>query len=148
MPAFRVGEQRIAQRHAVLGGADDLDQLMLGDGVAGFAAENVVEARLGTALVAQPQKVLQGIGDPPAGEEVDRDVELVLGRHVGRIAVPFENPLVDRIDLLDERDLELEAGRGHRRADRLAELGDDHLLDLAHRVECARQRSARSPRPR
>ena len=34
----RVGHEGVAQRHAILGGADDLDQLMLGDGVAGLAA--------------------------------------------------------------------------------------------------------------
>ncbi len=135
----------VAQRHAVLGGADDLDQLVLGDGVAGLAAEDVVQAGLGAAFVAQPQEVLQGIGDAPAREEVDRDVELVLGRHVRRTAVPLENALVDRIDLLDEGHLDLEAGGGHGIADRLAELGDDHLLDLAHRVEracsdCGQQR--------
>ena len=59
--AFRLGQQRIAQRHAILGGADDLDQLMLGDSVAGFAAQNIVEAGLGAAFIAQPQEVLQRI---------------------------------------------------------------------------------------
>ena len=107
---------------------------MLGDGVAGLAAENVVQPGLGAALVVQPQEILQRVGDPPASIHIDRDVKLVLGRHVRRTAVPFENPLVDRVDLLDERQLELQTGGRDRLTDRLAELGDDRLLDLAHRV--------------
>ena len=99
---FRVGQEGVAKRHAILGGADDLDQLMLGDGISGLAPQDVVQAGLSTAFIAQSQEVLEGLGDPPAGEEIDRDVELVLGRHVRRVAVPLENPLVDRIDVLDE----------------------------------------------
>jgi hypothetical protein len=143
---LRAGQEGVAQRHAVLGGADDLDQLVLGDRVAGLAAEDVVEAGLRTALVAQPQEVLQRIGDPPAREEVDRDVELVLGRHVRRAAVPLQHPLVDRIDVLDEGQLELQAGGRDRLADGLAELGDDHLLDLAHGIERADATRFRCPR--
>ena len=37
--------------------------------------------------------------------------------------------------LLDERHLDVQAGVGARRADRLAELGDDDLLGLVERVE-------------
>jgi hypothetical protein len=43
----------------------------------------------------QPKKILERIDNSPAGEEVDRNVELVLGWHIGRIAVPLENTLVD-----------------------------------------------------
>ena len=121
---------------------------MLGDRVTGLAAENIVQAGLGTAFIAQAQEVLQRIGNPPAGEEVDRDVKLVLGGHIRRIAVPLENPLVDRIDLLDEGHLDLQTGSGHRIADRLAELGDDHLLDFAHRIDRThRDEYARCPEP-
>jgi hypothetical protein len=49
-------------------GADDLDQLMLGNGVSGLAAQNIVQAGLGTALVVQSQKVLKRFYNPPAGE--------------------------------------------------------------------------------
>src|SRR5215212_124216 len=96
---------------------------MLGNGVTSFAAKDIIQAGLSTAFVPQAEKVLERIGDTPAGEEVDRDVELVFGRHIGRIAVPLENPIVDRIDVLDERYLDLQAGGRHRSADRLAELG-------------------------
>jgi ribosomal protein L35 len=123
------------KRHAILGRADDLDQLVLGDRIAGLAAQDVVEARLGTAFVAQSQEILQWIGNPPAGEEIDRDVELVLGRHVRGTAVPLEHPFVDRIDLLDKGHLDLQTGGGHGFTDRLAELGDDHLLDFADRID-------------
>jgi hypothetical protein len=34
----RVGHEGVVQRHAILSGADDLDQLVLGDGVTGLAA--------------------------------------------------------------------------------------------------------------
>jgi hypothetical protein len=83
----------------------------------------------------QAQKVLERICNPPAGEEVDRDVELVLGWHIGRIAVPLQNSLVDKVDILDEGDLDLQTGPSHRSADRLAELSDNRLLDFAHRID-------------
>src|SRR5215212_3977543 len=112
---------------------------MLGNGVTSFAAKNIVQAGLSTTFVTQAEKVLERIRDTPAGEEVDRDVELVFGRHIGRIAVPLENPIVDRIDVLNERYLDLQAGGRHGTADRLAELGYNHLLDFADRVERARR---------
>jgi hypothetical protein len=80
---------------------------VFGDRVAGLAAEDVVESRLGAALVAQAEVILQWIGDAPAGKQIDRDLELVLGRPVRRAAVPLQDPLLDRVDLLDERHLEL-----------------------------------------
>jgi hypothetical protein len=43
--------------------------------------------------------------------------------------------LVDPVDVLNEGQLQLETSLGDRRADRLAELGDDGLLDLADRVD-------------
>ena len=74
---------------------------------------------MSTASIVQPQKVLERIHNAPAGEEVDRDVELVLGWHIGRIAVPLENPLVDQVNLLDEGHLDLQTGDGDGIADRL-----------------------------
>src|SRR5258706_6081461 len=91
------------------------------------------------SVVGEPQKVLERIGNPPAGEEVDRDVELVLGWHIGRIAVPFENSLVDQVDVLDEGYLDLQTGSSDRSADRLAELGDNRLLDFAHCINRTHQ---------
>jgi hypothetical protein len=87
----------------------------------------------------QPQKVLERIYNPPAGEDVDRDVELIFGWHIGRIAVPLENSLVDQVDILDEGHLELQSGGSHGSADRLAKLGDNRLLDLAHRINRTHQ---------
>ena len=113
---------------------------MLGDSVAGLAAQDIVEAGLSTAFVVQPQEVLERIHNPPAGEQVDRDVELVLGWHIGRTAVPFENALVDEVDVLDEGHLDFQTGGRHRIADRPAELGDDRLLDFAHRIDRAHRK--------
>ena len=45
--------------------------------------------RLRAALVAESQEVLERIGDPPPGEEIHRNIELVLGRHIRRIAIPL-----------------------------------------------------------
>src|SRR5256885_13222401 len=98
---------------------------MLGDGVTGLTAQNIVEARLSTAFIVQPQKILERIYNPPAGEEVDRDVKLVLGRHVGRVSIPLENPFVHQVDVLDKGYLELETGGSHRSANRLPELGNN-----------------------
>src|SRR6202011_967678 len=97
------------------------------------------QAGLSTAFIVQPQKVLERIHNPPAGEEVNGDVELVLGRHIGWIAVPLENSLLDQVDVLDEGYLDLETGGSDRSADRLAELGDNRLLDFAHRVNRTHQ---------
>jgi len=49
---------------------------VLGDGVPRLATEDIIEARLGAALVAQAQKVLQRIDDLPAREEIDGDCPL------------------------------------------------------------------------
>src|SRR5882757_7818304 len=105
---------------------------MFGDRVAGLAAENVVQAGLGTAFIVQAQEGLEGIDNPPAREQVDRDVKLVLGWHIGRIAVPLKNPLVEQVDVLNEGNLELQAGARHGITDRFAELRDNRLLDFAH----------------
>ena len=112
---------------------------MLGDRVAGLAAQNVVEARLRTAFIAQPKEILEWIRNPPPREQIDGYVELVLGGHIRRGAVPLENPLVDRVDVLDEGHLELQPGRSHRFTDGFAELGDDHLLDFVHGIDRARR---------
>src|SRR5206468_6148344 len=100
-------DQSIAQGHTIFGGANDLDKFVLRDSVTRLAAKNVVQSGLGAAFITQPNEVLEGIRNPPAGEEVDRNIEFVLGRHVRRTTVPFENSIVDWIDVLDERRLEL-----------------------------------------
>src|SRR6185437_796855 len=94
---------------------------------------------LSTALVVQPKEVLERINNPPAGEEVDRNVELILGWHIGRIAVPLENTLVDKVDVLDEGNLELQTSVRHGSADWPTELRDNRLLDFAHRINRTHQ---------
>jgi len=86
---------------------------MLGDRISGLAAQDVVQAGLSAAFIAQTEKVLEGIRDPPAGEEVDRDVELVRGRHVRWVAIPLENALVDRIDAVLDGPCGLDEVKAH-----------------------------------
>ena len=85
------------QRDPAFRSPDNLYQLVFCDGIAGFAAENIVQTGLRAALIAQPQEILQRVGDFPAGEQIDGNVELVLSGHVGRIAIPLKNPAVDRV---------------------------------------------------
>ena len=123
-----LGEIGIDFDGALFGGADDLDELVFGDGVARFGAENVVETGLGAALVAEFLKEQERIDDGPAGVGVDDDVGLVLRRHLGGASVPFEDAAVEGVDLVEEGDLELESGSGHRIPDQFAELGHDDLF--------------------
>ena len=89
--------------------AHQFDEVVPGDGVARLAVEDVVEPRLGAALVAQPLEEPQRIDDAPARVGVDPDEPLVLRRNLVGIAVPFEEPLVEVVGLLDERQLEVQA---------------------------------------
>ncbi len=110
---------------------------MLGDGRPGLAVEDVVEAGLGAAFVAQPLEEEQRIDDPPPGVGVDIEESFVFGRHLVGRAVPLEEPFVEEIGFLQERDLDFEA-RGHDRvAHRSAELGNDDLFGLVDDVERA-----------
>ena len=58
----------------------------------------------------------------------------LVGISVG-IPAPLEPPLLERVDLLDERHLDVEARFREGLADRLAELRDDDLLGLADGVQ-------------
>ena len=108
-------------------------------GCAGLAAQDVLESGLGAAFVPQAQEVLHGIGDAPAGKGIDLDVGLVLGGHFHHRAIPAHVPLVNAIDLLHERHLEVQPGLRDRIAHRTTELGQDGLLGLADRVESLTQ---------
>jgi hypothetical protein len=118
-----------------IGGPDDLHQRVVGHGVAGLAVEDVVQPALGSALVAQPLEEEQRVGDPPAGHGVDEDEALVAGGQLVGLAVPLEEALVEAVDLLDEGELEVQARLVDGVADRLTELGDDHLLGLVDHVD-------------
>jgi hypothetical protein len=56
-----------------------------------------------------------------------------------QIAIPLENTLVDRIDLLDKGHLDLQTSGSDGSTDRLAELGDNRLLDFAHHINRTHQ---------
>ena len=123
-------------------GPDHLDEVVLGDHVAGLAVEDVVEPGLSTLLRAQPLEVLERVGDPPARISVDVDEPLVTRRHLIRVAIPFQEALVEVVGYLDEGFLELQSGFGDRLAFRLTELGDHDLLGLVddvHAAGCAQQ---------
>ena len=124
-------------RLTILGRADHFDQLVFGDGITDFAAENIVQSRLGTPLVSQTQEVLFGILDSPPAKGVDDNVRLVFGRHFVGTAIPFQDAFLDPVDFLDKRYLESQARLGHRLSDRLTELGDDHLFGFGHGVGSA-----------
>ena len=108
---------------------------MLGNDVAGFAIEDVVEPGLGPLFASQALEVQERIGDPPAGVGVDMDEPLVPGRHFVRVAIPFQEALVEVVGLPDEGDLEVQPGCGDRITLRVSELRDDHLVRLADDVE-------------
>jgi hypothetical protein len=55
------------------------------------------------------------------------------------IAVPFQNPAIDPVDVLNEGQLELEASRRDGRSDWLAELRYDGLLDFSDSVDGGRR---------
>ena len=103
--------------------AHHLDQVEGGDGVAGLAVHDVVEAALGAALVAHGLVEAQRVGDPPAGVGVDPDVLLVPGRDLGGVAVVLEPALVEAVDVLDERHLQVQAGRLDEAAHRACRTG-------------------------
>ena len=125
-------------------GADDLDQVERGHGVAGLAVDDVVEAALAAALVVHRLVEAQRVGDPPAGVGVDPDVLLVLGRDLVGVAVVLQPALVEAVHDLDERELEVQARGADEPADGAAELREDRLLGLAQR--CRRTRAARRAR--
>ena len=137
MPTGPGLETLVVHRFPVLVRAHDFDQVVLGNGIAGFAAQDVLEARLRAAFIFQTHEIGLGIVDPPARKGIDVNVGLVPGRDRDRLAVPFQEPLIDSIHLLDEGQLEMQSRVRDRLAHRFAELGHDHLLGLVHRVEAA-----------
>src|SRR5436190_18693721 len=100
---------------------------MCGNCSAGFAAENIVEARERAPLVIEPIVVEHRIADSPPGKTIDDNVELVLRWTFGRRPVPGEDAFVEPLHLVDERQLNLQPRRGDATND-FAESRDDHRL--------------------
>ena len=128
--------QRIG--HLPVGAADDLGQVVRGDRVAGRAADELLDARLGVVHRPQGPHELGGVGDPPGGPDGDLDLLAVGGGHVHQLlrlmrAVPDLERLGQPEDLLDQGQLEVESRLGPA-GDRLAELQEHGQLALAHRV--------------
>ena len=112
---------------------------MLGDGVARFAAQDVFEARLSAALIVQAHEINLGIIDAPAREGIDVDVSLVPGRNSHGQSIPFQEALIDAVNLLDEGQLEMQAGFGDWIALRFPKLSYNHLFNLVDGIEGAEQ---------
>ena len=123
-----------------VGGAHDLDQIVIGDGVAGLPVENIVEAALSAALVTKALEEQQGVGNAPSSIGVNVDEPLVLGGYLIGLTVPLEEAFFEEVRLLDEGGLDLEAGRHDGLTDRFAELCDDDLLCLIDDEEGATDR--------
>jgi hypothetical protein len=122
-------------RELAVAAAHHLDQVVVGDHVAGLTIEDVVEPGLRSLLAAQPLVVLEWIGDPPASVGVDVDEPLVPSRHLIGVTIPFQEAVVKVSGLLNEGELELQSRCDDRFASRLPELEDHHLLGLADDVE-------------
>src|SRR5438034_6118763 len=88
---------------------NDFHKIMRGDGGAGLAAEDVIEARKRAALVIEPIVVEEWVADPPPGEAIDNDVELILGRAFSRWPVPGQDAFIEAVHLVDHRQLDLQS---------------------------------------
>src|ERR1700724_4182055 len=85
----------------------------------------------------QAHEVSLGIGDAPPRIGIHVDVGLIPGRNRDRKAIPFQETFIDPVHLLNKRQLEMEPRFRRRFTLRLAELSDNDLLSLIHRVEAA-----------
>src|SRR5205085_7794228 len=110
----------IAHRFSPFGYANDFDQIVRGDGGARLAAEDIVQARERAPFVIEPIVVEHRIADSPPGETIDDDVELILGWTFDGWPVPGEDAFVEPLQLVNQRQLHLQPGRGNS-ADDLAE---------------------------
>ena len=125
---------RVRCGFAIFRCANDFDQFVFGDRVACFAAENIVESRLGAAFVAETFEVLLRIKDAPSRERIDDDVGFVLRWHLDRPTIPLENAFFDPPHVLNHGHLEVQASIRDRLTNRLAKLRQDHLLHFRDRV--------------
>ena len=73
--------------------------------------------------------------DPVAGIGVDHEALLVAGDDLELLGFIVEQPAVDALDVLDQRDLGVQAGFGLGVADDGAELADQYLLGRVDGVE-------------
>jgi hypothetical protein len=122
-----------------------------GDCSAGFATENIVEARERASLVIEPIVVQHRIADPPPGETIDNDVELIFGWTFGRRPIPGEDAVVEPLQLIDDRQLHLQPRRGDRAND-FAEPCDDRgfilVNDKQQRSPLKRSQNEKNPEDR
>src|SRR5439155_4412045 len=124
----------VAHRFSPFGYADNFDQIVRGDCSAGLAAENIVQARKRAPFVIEPIVVEHRIADSPPGKTIDDNVELIFGWTFDGWPVPGEDAFVEPLQLIDNRQLHLQPGRGDG-ADNLPETRDDHRFVLRHDKE-------------
>ena len=111
---------------------------MAGNGVTCLPVEDVVEARLARAFIAQADEKLQRVGDLPARVSIYVHEALVLCGYLVGVAIPFQEALVEILYFLDDWGLKLQAGFCAGFSYRLAKLCDNGLLGFIedeHAVE-------------
>src|SRR5437016_13401970 len=94
---------------------------MFGHGVARLASKNVFQTRLGASFVAEPNEKRLGVADSPAGKGIDVNISLVPRRNRHWQAVPFQKSFIDPVDLLNDRELEVQPRLRDWFTNRLAE---------------------------
>lgn len=119
-------------------GADDFDEFVTSDGVAGFAAEDVFKTGFGAASVAEADEEQFGVGDAPACEGAEADVGFVFGGDFDGLTVPVEETFFQSVDGL-HRGFEFEARSGDGVADDFAKLGNDDVFCFVDDVEATTQ---------
>ncbi len=123
----------VAHRFPPFGYANDFDQIMRGDCSAGFAAENVVQARQRAPLIIEPVVVEHRIAESPPGETINDDVEFIFGRTFGRRPVPGEDAFVEPLHFIEDRQLHFQPGRVNRANDLSEPRDDDRFVLMARR---------------
>ena len=115
-------------------------------GVTRFAAKNVFQTRLGASFVAEPNEKRLGVADSPAGKGIDVNISLVPRRNRHWQAVPFQKSFIDPVDLLNDRELEVQPRLRDWFTNRFAELRDDDLFRLKNGEEAPEQNSQKNER--
>ena len=85
----------------------------------------------------QAHEIDLGIIDAPARKGIDVNISLIPGRNSYWQSIPFQEALIDAVNLLNEGQLEMQAGFGDWIALRFAELSYNHLLNLVDGIEGA-----------
>ena len=105
---------------------------MIGDGVTGFAVQNIIQTGLRPALIAYALEEKQRIGNAPAGIGIHPDKTFVGGWNLIGVAVPFQKTFFKKMSVIQKRKLKMDARTNNGVAARFSETGDDYLLSFVH----------------